>query len=59
MNSLFESLRFRVHVRNLLYDYVKKHCTVDYLTFTDGLVSEVSSALFELPIQVSGLVLLS
>src|SRR5258707_10089476 len=24
-SSLFESLRFRMHVRNLLYDYVKKH----------------------------------
>lgn len=31
-----------MHVRNLLYDYVKKHCTVDYVTFTEGVVSEVS-----------------
>lgn len=45
MCSLFESLRFRAHLHNLLYDYVKKHCTVDYLTFTEDLVSEVSFSL--------------
>ena len=42
MSSLFESLRFRAHLHNLLYDYVKRHCTVDYIVFTEGLVSEVS-----------------
>jgi len=42
-NSTLESLKFRLHVRNLLYDYFKQHCTKDYLTFTEDLLSEVQS----------------
>jgi len=36
-----DSPELRSHIRNLLYDYSKLHCTTNYLTFTEDLVSEV------------------
>jgi len=38
---LNDSPELRSHIRNLLYDYSKLHCTTNYLTFTEDLVSEV------------------
>jgi len=39
--NLLDSLKFRLHVRNILQAYVKQHCTKDYLTFTEDVLSEV------------------
>jgi len=36
-----DSPELRLHIRNLLYEYSLLHCTTNYLTFTEDLVSEV------------------
>lgn len=37
-----ESIEFRLHIRNLLYNYATTHLITDYLTYTEDFVSEVS-----------------
>ena len=39
--NVTESAEFRLHIRNLLYDYAITHLTTNYLTYTEDFVSEV------------------
>ncbi|KAH9486089.1 hypothetical protein JR316_0000153 [Psilocybe cubensis] len=49
-DACFESAEFRQHIRALLYEYIITHCTTDYLTFTEGLVSEFLQDLKPVPL---------
>ena len=42
MDSNERELALRPHTRTLLLDYALAHLTVNYVTYTEGLVREVS-----------------
>lgn len=45
MHGDTHEIELRAHIRNLLFDYTKIHLTTDYITFTENIVSQVTTNL--------------